>query len=122
LRFLETAHHKLRAGAPLVPKRSTPLLDGVLRDLSPGHHASAGAHPDTLRYLVQTSGFTSVDVQYREPVREADRLERIPRLEDASPVAQHGELATLVAAVNAHADKLNARLFSSMDYAVIARR
>ena len=31
-------------------------------------------------------------------------------------------LAQVVAALNAHADKLNARLFSSMDYVVIARR
>jgi len=31
-------------------------------------------------------------------------------------------LATVVATVNAHAEKLNARLFSSMDYAVVARR
>ena len=123
LRFLEAAHHKLRAGAPLVLETINAacwmaFFETYLRDIT---HQQA-LHPDTLRYLVQTSGFTSVDVQYREPVREADRLERIPRLEDASSVAQHGELATLVAAVNAHADKLNARLFSSMDYAVIARR
>jgi hypothetical protein len=53
---------------------------------------------------------------------EADRLERIFRTEAASAVAQRLELATLVAAVNAHADTLDARPFSSMAYAVIARR
>ena len=31
-------------------------------------------------------------------------------------------LAQIADAINAHADKLNARLFSSMDYVVIARR
>ena len=31
-------------------------------------------------------------------------------------------LAQLADALNAHADKLNARLFSSMDYVVVARR
>ena len=123
LRFLETAHHKLRAGAPLVLETINAacwmaFFETYLRDIT---HRQA-LHPDTLRYLVQTSGFTSVDVQYREPVREADRLERIARTEDAPAAAQRPELATLVAAVNAHADKLNARLFSSMDYAVIARR
>jgi hypothetical protein len=30
--------------------------------------------------------------------------------------------AALAAAINDHADKLNARLFSSMDYVVVARR
>jgi O-antigen chain-terminating methyltransferase len=122
LRFLETAHHKLRAGAPLVLETINAacwmaFFETYLRDIT---HRQA-LHPDTLRYLVQTSGFTNVDVQYREPVRDADRLAQIP-MDQAAAVAQRPELATLVAAVNAHADKLNARLFSSMDYAVIARR
>jgi len=33
-----------------------------------------------------------------------------------------GAAAAIAAVVNANADKLNARLFSSMDYAIIARR
>jgi len=123
LRFLETAHHKLRASAPLVLETINAacwmaFFECYIRDVT---HRQA-LHPDTLRYLVQTSGFTSVDVHYREPVRDADRLEVIPRDEAAAVVAQRPELARLVAAVNAHADKLNTRLFSSMDYAVIARR
>jgi hypothetical protein len=58
-----------------------------------------------------------VDVQYRQPVREGDRLAHAALGPDG------GEAATrLATAVNDHADKLNARLFSSMDYAVVARR
>ena len=76
-------------------------------------------HPDTLRYLVQSSGFKSVDVQFREPVRDADRLARVI---PAAPVSSTPEMAGLISVVNAHADTLNARLFSSMDYAIIARK
>jgi O-antigen chain-terminating methyltransferase len=76
-------------------------------------------HPDTLRYLVQASGFTSVDVQYRAPVTEGDRLDHIA---PDTTIAAHAGLKRVAAVVNAHAEKLNARLFSSMDYAVIARR
>jgi SAM-dependent methyltransferase len=117
LRFLETAHHKLRAGAPLVLETINPacwmaFFDCYIRDVT---HRQA-LHPDTLRYLVQSSGFTSVDVQFRAPIRAVDRLDRV------SSMTQDPDIAQLVAAVNAHADKLNARLFSSMDYAVIARR
>jgi hypothetical protein len=50
-------------------------------------------------------------------VTEADRLERV-----STPAAADPATAAIAAAVNAHADKLNARLFSSMDYAIIARR
>jgi hypothetical protein len=48
-------------------------------------------------------------------VDDGDRLERV----EGVPAP---ELAALARAINAHADKLNARLFSSMDYAIIARR
>jgi 2-polyprenyl-3-methyl-5-hydroxy-6-metoxy-1,4-benzoquinol methylase len=123
LRFLESAHHALRPGAPLVLETINPacwmaFFECYLRDIT---HRQA-LHPDTLRYLVQTSGFTNVDVHYRAPVCEADRLARVLPTENAERTAEDPRLATLAAAVNALADTLNARLFSSMDYAVIARR
>ena len=59
LRFLETANHKMRAGAPMVLETINPacwmaFFETYMRDLT---HAQA-LHPDTLRYLVQASGFT----------------------------------------------------------------
>jgi O-antigen chain-terminating methyltransferase len=76
-------------------------------------------HPDTLRYLVEASGFSAVDVHFRRPVSDDDRLDSVAL---AAPANLDEALTALAAAVNAHAEKLNARLFSSMDYAVIARR
>jgi carbon monoxide dehydrogenase subunit G len=72
-----------------------------------------------LKYLVEASGFTRVDVQFRAPVSDKDRLGRVTESAD-QPVAP--DLARLAEALNDHADKLNRRLFSSMDYVVIARR
>ncbi len=121
MRFLETAYHKMRDGAPLVLETINPacwmaFFETYIRDLT--HQRPL--HPDTLRYLVQASGFTHVDVQFRQPVRAEDRLDRVP---DPPKLAIHPDgLAPVVAALNAQADKLNARLFSSMDYVVIARR
>jgi O-antigen chain-terminating methyltransferase len=118
LRVLELAYQKLRPGAPLVLETINPacwmaFFETYIRDLT---HARP-LHPDTLRYLVQASGFASVNVEYRQPVTEGDRLERVQ-----VPAISDEAVAAVAAAVNAHADKLNARLFSSMDYAVIARR
>jgi SAM-dependent methyltransferase len=120
LRVLELAYHKLRPGAPLVLETINPacwmaFFECYLRDLT---HVRP-LHPDTLRYLVQASGFANINVEYRQPVDDADRLDRIApetaaRLDETS--------RAVAAAVNAHADKLNARLFSSMDYAIVARR
>jgi SAM-dependent methyltransferase len=123
LRFLETAYHKMRDGAPMVLETINPacwmaFFECYIRDIT---HRQA-LHPDTLRYLVQTSGFSKVDVHFRESVRESDRLDHVSAEEAGSTPGAHAALASLIRTVNDHADKLNARLFSSMDYAVIARR
>jgi SAM-dependent methyltransferase len=113
---LELAYRKLRPGAALALETINPacwmaFFECYLRDLT---HATP-LHPDTLRYLVQAAGFSAVNVDYRQPVTAADRLDRID-------VPADSPYAGLASAINAHADKLNARLFSSMDYAVVARR
>jgi SAM-dependent methyltransferase len=118
--FLSAAYHALRPGAPIVLETINPacwmaFFETYIRD--PTHQQAL--HPETLKYLVQASGFTQVDIQYRQPVGESDRLDRVAL---DVPGDDPAALRTLVAAINAHADKLNARLFSFADYAVIARR
>ena len=115
-KFLDTAYAKMRPGAPLILETINPacwmaFFETYIRDLT--HQRPL--HPDTLRFLVQASGFQNVDVQFRAPVGEGDKLDRV---EEHLPP----EIAGLANAINAHADKLNARLFSSMDYVVVARR
>jgi SAM-dependent methyltransferase len=121
-RFLEAAYHKMRPGAPLILETVNPacwmaFFETYIRDLT--HQRPL--HPDTLRHLVQASGFARVDVQFRRPVSDGDRLDRVAPPANRAPDGTD-YVARLAAALNAHADKLNARLFSSMDYVVIARR
>ena len=121
VRMLQLAYQKLGPGAPILLETINPacwmaFFETYIRDLT---HARP-LHPDTLRYLVQATGFTGVNIEFRAPVTEGDRLDRV-----SAPAGAEGVDATtaaIAAAVNAHADKLNARLFSSMDYAVVARR
>src|SRR6202008_918039 len=104
--FLETAFHKMRPGAPLLLETINPacwmaFFETYLRDLT--HRQPL--HPDTLKHLVQACGFSHVDVQFRAPVGESDRLDH------ADPTAAQGSqmsqpFADLAKAVNAHADKL----------------
>lgn len=115
-RFLETAFLKMRPGAPLVLETINAacwmaFFETYIRDLT---HARP-LHPDTLKFLVQATGFSHADVRFRAPVTEADRLPRVPAPSDPT-------LAELAETLNAHADRLNGRLFSSMDYALVARR
>jgi 2-polyprenyl-3-methyl-5-hydroxy-6-metoxy-1,4-benzoquinol methylase len=123
LRFLEAAWQKLRPGAVMVLETInaacwSAFFESYIRDLS---HVRP-LHPDTLKYLVQASGFSRAEVQYRAPVPEADKLQRV-LLPAPAPGTEHdSRLVDLVDAVNGHAEKLNVRLFTFMDYAVIARR
>jgi SAM-dependent methyltransferase len=116
LRSLELASHKLKPGAPIVletlnPACWTAFFDSFIRDIT---HVWP-LHPDTLRYLVLASGFTSARIEYRSPVPPQDRLQ-------AAAPAVGGTDADLVEAFNANVEKLNARLFSFLDYALVGRK
>lgn len=118
-RFLDAAYRAMTPGAPLVLETINPncwmaFFETYIRDPTHQHPL----HPETLRHLVQAAGFSSVDVQYRAPVADSDRLAHA----GAAAGALEPPLAEIVRAIDDHATKLNSRLFSSMDYAVVGRR
>lgn len=115
LRFLELAAHKLKPGAPIVletlnPACWTAFFDSFIRDIT---HVWP-LHPETLRYLVLASGFSSGRIEYRSPVAPEDRLETAAAGADAD--------SDLVDAFNANVEKLNARMFTFLDYAIAGRK
>jgi SAM-dependent methyltransferase len=115
LRFLELAFHKLRPGAPIVletlnPACWTAFFDSFIRDIT---HVWP-LHPETLRYLVQASGFSTTRIEFRSPVAPEDRLQPV------APVP--GAAADFTETFNANVEKLNARMFTFLDYAIVGRR
>jgi O-antigen chain-terminating methyltransferase len=116
LRFLELTFLKLRPGGVMVLETLNPacwvaFFDSYIRDIT---HVWP-LHPDTLKYLVIASGFTRVDVEYRSPVPEEDKLQPLPTEPGALP-------RDLVEAFNENVRKLNARMFTNLDYAVVGVR
>ena len=114
LRFLDVAFHKLRPGSPIVletlnPACWTAFFDSFIRDIT---HVWP-LHPETLRYLVLASGFTGARIEYRSPVAPQDKLQAIGSAEGA---------ADLVEAFNANVEKLNARMFTYLDYAIVGTK
>jgi O-antigen chain-terminating methyltransferase len=87
------------------------FFDSYIRDIT---HVWP-LHPDTLKYLVIASGFTRVDVEYRSAVPEEDKLEQLPDAPGPLP-------RELVDAFNENVRKLNARMFTNLDYAVVGVR
>lgn len=118
LRFLELAFHKLQPGGRLVLETLNPacwvaFFESYLRDIT---HVWP-LHPETLKYLVIASGFAAARIEYRSPVPEQDRLQRIAAATGADPA-----LADFAEAFNANVEKLNARMFTHLDYAIVASR
>jgi O-antigen chain-terminating methyltransferase len=115
LRFLELAHHKLRSGAPIVLETLNPacwvaFFESFIRDIT---HVWP-LHPETLRYFVLASGFSRAQIEFRSPVPPHHRLQPA-----AAPL--DSPIADLVETFNANVEKLNARMFTDLDYAVIGR-
>ena len=118
LQFLELAFHKVRPGGRIVLETLNPacwvaFFDSYIRDIT---HVWP-LHPETLKYLVLASGFTRADLEFRSPVAAHDRLQAV-----ALPDGADTSLADLTETFNANVEKLNSRLFTHLDYAVIGAR
>ena len=124
IQFLEAAHHKLRPGALLVLETINPacwvaFFESYIRDIT---HVRP-LHPDTLKYLVVASGFHEVNVQFRSPIAEAGKLERLQApAGGGADAAALKAVADLTRAFNANMDRLNERLFTYLDYSIVAAR
>jgi O-antigen chain-terminating methyltransferase len=118
LRFLDLASRKLKPGGTMVLETLNPacwvaFFESYIRDIT---HVWP-LHPETLKFLVLASGFTSATLEYRSPVPAGDRLQSMVIPEGADP-ALTGAAETF----NTNVDKLNQRLFTYLDYAVVGRK
>jgi SAM-dependent methyltransferase len=116
MRALDLAYHKLRPGSRVVLETINPacwfaFFSSYIRDLS---HVRP-LHPDTLSYLLTASGFGRVHVDYRAPYPDSEKLQHVAP--DATPA-----LSDLTDTMNANSDRLNALLFTFLDYAAIGER
>jgi len=118
-KLLEAASHEIGAGGTIVLETINPacwvaFFESYLRDLT---HVRP-LHPETLKHLVRSSGFHSVEIEYRSPVAEWDRLRSAPKPAGELPPG----LADLIDTFNEDMAKLNDRMFTFQDYAVIGRK
>jgi SAM-dependent methyltransferase len=118
LQFLELAGHKLRPGGRLVLETLNPacwvaFFESYIRDIT---HVWP-LHPETLKYLVLASGFSSAAIEFRSPVPQHDRLQPI-----VVPAGADLVISELAEAFNGNVEKLNSRIFTYLDYAVVAER
>jgi 2-polyprenyl-3-methyl-5-hydroxy-6-metoxy-1,4-benzoquinol methylase len=116
MEMLDVAYHKLRPGSHVILETINvaswyAFFSSYIRDLT---HVRP-LHPDTLSYLLTASGFQRVTVRYSAPFPEDGKLQPFPAIGGATP----GPEADVF---NANVDKLNALLFTNLDYAAIGVR
>jgi len=112
--LLDVAFSKLRPGAPIVLETINPacwfaFFESYIRDIT---HVRP-LHPDTLKFLLIASGFQHVDIRYRSPYPEHEKLQ---------PIGPNGSLGDVVETLNANVERINRLLFTWLDYAAIGRR
>ncbi|MEQ1757938.1 MAG: methyltransferase domain-containing protein [Vicinamibacterales bacterium] len=119
VQFLDAAFDKLRPGSAVVLETINPacwlaFFESYIRDIT---HVRP-IHPDTLKYLLVASGFQSVEIQYRSPYPEGEKLQAVATEALGEGASAHDAVET----INANVAKINGLLFTWMDYAAIGRR
>ncbi len=123
LALLDEAFRVLSPGSPLVLETInvaswSAFFTSYIRDLT---HVRP-VHPDTLRFLVEASGFLDVEIQFRAVLPESERLAAAPastRYADQN-LAEGRGLTALADTFDRNMARLNAQLYAPLDYAVIA--
>src|SRR5262245_57972963 len=118
MRLLDALFDKLRPGAPIVLETINPscwfaFFESYIRDLT---HVRP-VHPDTLKYLLIATGFQRVEIRYRAPYPEADKLQALAQSRGAPT-----SLDDMIETLNANVEKINRLLFTYLDYAAIGWR
>ena len=119
MRLIDSALAKLRPNGVIVLETINAacwlaFFESYIRDLT---HVRP-LHPDTLQYLLRVSGFRDVEIRFRPPEAEADRLDPVPPPPDEAGAA----VSTMASTFNDNVAKLNARLFTYLDYAAVGRK
>lgn len=112
--LLDAAFAKLRPGAPIVLETINPacwfaFFESYIRDIT---HVRP-LHPETLRFLLVATGFERLEIRYRAPFPDDQKLRPIPA---------SAALRDSLEALNANVARLNGLLFTYMDYAAIGWR
>jgi len=119
MRFLDTAYHKLKPGSKIVLETLNPscwfaFFEAYIRDIT---HAWP-LHPETLKFLVVASGFQRIELRLLSPYPTDAKLQHAHVPADDATLS----IVNLMSAFNENVDKVNAVMFSYLDYVVVGER
>lgn len=116
INMLNLCNRKMKYGFYIIIETVNPLslfsLANFYIDLS---HVKP-VHPETLRFLVNTTGFRDIETKFLSPVSYEMRLQKLPNFDDQK------ETRSLVEISNQNIDMINNALYGAQDYAVIGKK
>lgn len=115
-RFISLAAQKIRPGGVIVVETLNPLsLAGFAEYFYKDPTHVTPVHPETLSFLLKSSGFKNVRTEFRSPTEKEKMLKKIP----AAGTRGDNDDYTIL---NENIEKLNRVLFGFQEYAVIAEK
>jgi len=118
IELVELCYKKTKPRGRFVAETINPLSMAIFTGslyLDPAHIKPI--HPETMRFLLESSGFEDVRFTFSSPSLENEKLKAV----DVGLTRDESD-AQLVKILNENFEKLNLLLYGYQDYAVIARR
>jgi len=115
--LLNLCNKKMKYGFYIIIETVNPLslfsLANFYIDLS---HVKP-VHPETLRFLLNTTGFRDIEIKFLSPVPSEIKLQKLPYLDDLTEKSR-----LIIEICNQNTDMINNALYGAQDYAVIGKK
>lgn len=117
VRLLKLCFQKLKYGFYLIAETVNPLSFSSFANFYIDLTHIKPVHPETLKFLLESTGFREVKPVFSSPLPETMRLQRLGANEGATDVERHQ-----TEIYNRNIEMLNATLYGAQDYAMIGKK
>ncbi|WP_410509093.1 methionine biosynthesis protein MetW [Methanosarcina hadiensis] len=116
-RLLKLCYQKLSSGHYILIETVNPLSLFSFANFYIDLTHIKPVHPETLKFLLESTGFRELEIVFISPVSEEARLEKLPSFYGTSDKEK-----SIIEIYNHNIDILNNRLYGAQDYAVIGKK
>ena len=116
--LLELCYRKMQPKALLIAETINPVCLWALANwylIDPTHVRPV--HPETMRFILESTGFSNTEIRYLSPVPEEDKLVELHLAEGAG-----SEFRGMIERINSNVKRLNDFLYGFQEYVAVAQR
>jgi len=117
IKLLELCFQKMKYGFYIVAETVNPLSFSAFANFYIDLTHLKPVHPETLKFLLESTGFRELEITFSSPLSEEEQLKKIPIREEMSNAEKHQ-----VETYNWNIERLNATLYGAQDYALIGKK